>query len=112
MNGKLLGNAGRMSASIPVGSRIADYRLVDQVCAGGIAVVFRAVDERLGRHVALKVLSAELAADGDFRERFIRESRAAAAVDDPHLIPVYGAGEAMACFSSRCSTWPAATSGR
>jgi serine/threonine-protein kinase len=41
-----------------------------------------------------KVLSAELAANGEFRERFIRESRAAAAVDDPHLIPVYGAGEA------------------
>ena len=94
MSGKLLGNAGRMPASIPAGSRIAGYRLVDQVCAGGMAVVFRAVDERLGRHVALKVLSAELAANGEFRERFIRESRAAAAVDDPHLIPVYGAGEA------------------
>jgi len=94
VSGKLLGNAGRMPASIPVGSRIAGYRLEDQVCAGGMAVVFRAVDERLGRHVALKVLSAELATDGEFRERFIRESRAAAAVDDPHLIPVYGAGEA------------------
>ena len=94
VNGKLLGNAGRMPAIIPVGSRIAGYRVEDQVCAGGMAVVFRAVDERLGRHVALKVLSAELAADGEFRERFIRESRAAAAVDDPHLIPVYGAGEA------------------
>jgi serine/threonine protein kinase len=94
LSGKLLGNAGRMPASIPVGSRIAGYRLVDQVCAGGMAVVFRALDERLGRHVALKILSAELAANGEFRERFIRESRAAAAVDDPHLIPVYGAGEA------------------
>jgi serine/threonine-protein kinase len=87
MSEKLLGNAGRMPASIPVGSRIAGYRLEDQICAGGMAVVFRAVDERLGRHVALKVLSAELAADREFRERFIRESRAAAAVDDPHLIP-------------------------
>jgi serine/threonine-protein kinase len=94
VNGKLLGNAGRMPAIIPVGSRIAGYRVEDQVCAGGMAVVFRAVDERLRRHVALKVLSAELAADREFRERFIRESRAAAAVDDPHLIPVYGAGEA------------------
>lgn len=94
MSGKLLGNAGPMPASIPVGARIAGYRLEDQVCAGGMAVVFRAVDERLGRRVALKVLSAELAADGEFRERFIRESRAAATVDDPHLIPVYEAGEA------------------
>jgi serine/threonine protein kinase len=94
VSGKLLGNAGRVPASILAGSRIAGYRLEDQVCAGGMAVVFRAVDERLGRHVALKVLSAELAADGEFRERFIRESLAAAAVEDPHLIPVYGAGEA------------------
>ena len=61
---------------------------------GGMAVVFRAVDERLGRQVALKVLAPELAADKEFRERFIRESRAAAAVDDPHLVPVYEAGEA------------------
>lgn len=59
-----------------------------------MAVVFRAVDERLGRQVALKVLSPELAADEEFRQRFIWESRAAAAVDDPHLLPVYEAGEA------------------
>ena len=94
MSGKVRGNVGGMPASIPVGSRIAGYRLEDQVCAGGMAVVFRAVDERLGRRVALKVLSPELAAAGEFRERFIRESQAAAAIDDPHLIPVYEAGEA------------------
>jgi serine/threonine-protein kinase len=58
-----------------------------------MAVVFRATDDRLGRPVALKVLSAELAADDAFRQRFIRESRAAAAVDDPHIIPVFEAGE-------------------
>ena len=81
-------------ASLPAGLRIAGYRLEDRVGAGGMAVVFRAVDERLGRHVALKVMSAELAADVVFRQRFIRESRAAAAVDDPHLIPIYEAGEA------------------
>jgi serine/threonine-protein kinase len=59
-----------------------------------MAVVFRARDERLGRTVALKVLAPALAGDGEFRERFIRESRAAAAVDHPHIIPVYAAGEA------------------
>jgi hypothetical protein len=59
-----------------------------------MAVVFRASDERLGRTVALKLLAPALAGDGGFRERFIRESRAAAAVDHPHIIPVYGAGEA------------------
>jgi len=75
-------------------SRIAGYRLEQQIGAGGMAVVYRAVDERLGRRVALKILSPALAADEAFRRRFIRESRAAAAVDDPHIIPVYEAGEA------------------
>ncbi len=59
-----------------------------------MAVVFRAVDERLGRQVALKVLAPALSRDEAFRQRFIRESRAAATVDDPHIIPVYDAGEA------------------
>jgi serine/threonine-protein kinase len=94
VRGSLLVNVSRMPAGVPIGAQIAGYRLEDQLCAGGMAVVFRAVDERLRRRVALKVLSPELATDGEFRERFIRESRAAAAVDDPHLIPVYEAGEA------------------
>src|SRR5580704_120112 len=59
-----------------------------------MAVVFRAHDERLDRTVALKILSPALAADEAFRQRFIRESRAAAAVDDPHIIPVFEAGDA------------------
>src|ERR1700683_4165070 len=59
-----------------------------------MAVVFRARDERLGRPVALKVLAPALASDPGFRRRFIAESRAAAAVDDPHIIPIYEAGEA------------------
>jgi len=76
------------------GSLVAGYRLEAQVGAGGMAVVFRARDERLGRLVALKVLVPALAADPGFRRRFIAESRAAAAVDDPHIIPIYEAGEA------------------
>src|ERR1022692_5185087 len=54
----------------------------------------RAHDERLDRQVALKIMAPALAADDAFRQRFIRESRAAAAVDDPHIIPVFEAGEA------------------
>jgi serine/threonine protein kinase len=75
------------------GSRVAGYRLEEQVGAGGMAVVFRAVDERLDRQVAVKVLAPTLAGDEGFRRRFMRESRAAAAVDDPHIVPVYEAGE-------------------
>lgn len=75
------------------GSRIAGYLLEEQIGQGGMAVVFRAVDERLHRRVALKILAPAIAADEAFRARFIRESQAAAAVDDPHIIPVYEAGK-------------------
>ena len=86
--------AGARPAGFTPGSRIAGYMLEEQIGAGGMAVVFRARDERLQRRVALKVLSPALAPDDAFRQRFIRESQAAAAVDDPHIIPVFGAGEA------------------
>src|SRR5438128_610731 len=59
-----------------------------------MAVVYRALDVRLDRWVALKILAPELARDDSFRQRFISESRAAAAVDHPHIIPVFEAGEA------------------
>jgi uncharacterized protein YegL len=58
-----------------------------------MATVFRAVDEGLGRRVAVKVLAPAFGSDASFRKRFMRESRAAAAVDDPHIVPVYEAGE-------------------
>ncbi len=73
---------------------LAGYQLEAQVGAGGMAVVFRARDQRLDRLVALKILASAQAADRELRHRFIAESRAAAAVDDPHIIPVYEAGEA------------------
>ncbi len=88
------GQADRLPAMAAPGSRVAGYLLESQIGAGGMAVVFRARDQRLNRMVALKVLAPGLAADEGFRLRFIRESRAAAAVDDPHIIPVYEAGEA------------------
>jgi serine/threonine protein kinase len=81
-------------AGFQAGSLVAGYRLEAQVGAGGSAVVFRARDERLGRLVALKILAPALTADTAFRRRFMAESRAAAAVDDPHIIPVHEAGEA------------------
>jgi len=81
-------------AGFPAGYRIAGYRLTEQIGRGGMAIVYRAQDERLNREVALKVLAPSQAADGAFRQRFIQESHAAAAVDDPNIIPVFEAGEA------------------
>ena len=86
--------AGESVAGFGASSRIAGYRLEQRIGAGGMAVVFRARDERLGRLVALKILAPGLSADDQFRQRFVRESRAAAAVDDPHIIPVFEASEA------------------
>lgn len=76
------------------GYRISGYRLRQQIGRGGMAVVFGAYDERLERLVALKILVPAMAQDELFRKRFIAESRAAAAVEDPHIIPIYEAGEA------------------
>jgi serine/threonine protein kinase len=71
------------------GSRVAGYVLERLVGVGGMAAVYQARDERLGRVVALKLL----AGDEEVRTRFVREARAVAAVDHPHIIPVYAAGE-------------------
>ena len=78
---------------VPAGARVAGYRVDEQIGRGGMAVVYRAYDLQLDRQVALKVLDPVLAGDGEFRQRFIRESRAAA-VDHPNIIPVFAAGEA------------------
>jgi serine/threonine-protein kinase len=88
------GHYADLAAGFAAGSRLGGYRLEEQVGAGGMAVVYRARDERLDRLVALKIMTPAMGSDDMFRQRFIRESRAAAAVDDPHIIPVYEAGEA------------------
>ena len=76
------------------GSQVAGYQIVELIGRGGMAVVYRARDIRLDRWVALKILAPDLALDQTFRQRFIRESRAAAAVDHPNIVPIFEAGEA------------------
>ena len=85
-------------ANVGPGDKVAGYLLEEQIGQGGMAVVYRAYDERLDRRVALKVLAPSLAADNAFRTRFIRESRAAATVEHPNIIPVYDAGDAGGCL--------------
>jgi len=94
---ELTGDAGVVAGppgSLQSGARMAGYQVERPLGRGGMAEVYLARDERLDRLVALKVLAPTLAADEGFRARFIRESRAAAAVDHPHIIPVFEAGEA------------------
>ena len=76
------------------GTVVGTYRIESVLGRGGMGVVYRALDLRLGRSVALKLLSAELDQDTDFRERFLRESRSSASIDHPNVLPVYEAAEA------------------
>jgi eukaryotic-like serine/threonine-protein kinase len=69
------------------------YRLGERIARGGMGSVYRAVDENLGRQVAVKVLRGELADDPTFLERFRREARAAAALSHPGVAGVYDYGE-------------------
>jgi YVTN family beta-propeller protein len=75
------------------GSTVAGYRVEVLIGRGGMGAVYRAEEGGLGRKVALKVIAPELAQDERFRERFLRESRIAASLDHPHVIPIYQAGE-------------------
>jgi tRNA A-37 threonylcarbamoyl transferase component Bud32 len=75
-----------------IGTEFAGYRIEALVARGGTSTVYRAENARLGIPVALKVLNPELADDEAFRERFVRESRLAAAINHPNIITVYDAG--------------------
>ncbi|WP_328483799.1 serine/threonine protein kinase [Streptomyces sp. NBC_00377] len=75
------------------GRRIAGYRIEHEIGRGGMAVVYRAHDLRLDRTVALKLLAPELVRNDVFRKRFTHESRVAAAIDHPHIVPVFEADE-------------------
>ncbi|MFE7650068.1 serine/threonine-protein kinase [Streptomyces phaeoluteigriseus] len=76
-----------------IGRQVAGYRIEREIGRGGMAVVYRARDLRLERTVALKLLAPELARNDTFRKRFTHESRVAAAIDHPHIVPVFEAGE-------------------
>src|SRR5918996_1799318 len=83
-----------MEGGLAPGTVFAGYRIEGMIGRGGMGVVYRATQLALDRRVALKLVAPELAQDGEFRERFKRESRMAASIDHPNVIPVYEAGEA------------------
>ena len=76
-----------------VGSTFAGHRIDAVAGRGGMGIVYRATDLALDRPVALKLVAPALAADPVFRTRFERECRLAAALDHPHVVPVFRAGE-------------------
>jgi YVTN family beta-propeller protein len=78
---------------LSTGSVLGDFRIDDEIGRGGMGVVYRAAQISLERPVALKVINESLSDRDGFRERFERESRLAASLDHPNIIPVYAAGE-------------------
>jgi DNA-binding beta-propeller fold protein YncE len=83
-----------MVADPRIGTEVAGYRIESLIGRGGMSVVYLAEHLRLGRKVALKLLAPELTETEGFRERFIKESRLAASLEHPNIIPIYDADEA------------------
>jgi Tol biopolymer transport system component len=101
--------SGPTPADLPAGLSgrdVESYRLGERLGSGGMAVVYRAEDLRLGRQVALKFLAPELSRDPIAKQRFLREARAASALDHPNLCTIHEVGEtadgqiflAMPCY--------------
>ncbi len=94
-------------AELPlVGEEFAGYRLVSVLGRGGMSIVFRAENPRLGNVIALKVLDPALASDDIFRTRFLEESRIAASMNHPNVIPIHdmGSSDGLLYIAMRCVT--------
>lgn len=84
----------RATADPLIGDRLGDYLLLEEIGRGGMGVVYRALEEPLGRTVALKILAPSRSGHEEARRRFQREALSAAAIVHPNVLPVYRVDEA------------------
>ena len=80
--------------SLKPGQSLSHYRLVEEIGQGGMGIVFKALDDRLERHVALKTLPHGVADDPERLRRFQREARAVAALNHPNIVTIHSVEEA------------------
>ena len=82
-----------VNSSVDIGTDFVGYRIEEPIGRGGMGVVYRAIDLRLKRPVALKLIAPSLALDPRFRERFARETELVMSLEHPNVIPIYDAGD-------------------
>ena len=76
-----------------IGRALGRYRIVDEIRRGGMGAVFRAMDTKLNREVAIKVLPPDLIADEDRKRRFFQEAQTASQLENPHVGVIYEVDE-------------------
>src|SRR5262249_13967281 len=91
VTGSFIDDGGPDSGDVP--ERLGDFRILREVGRGGMGIVYEAVQESLGRHVALKVLPSHALINPRHLRRFLREARAAAKLHHTNIVPVFGVGE-------------------
>src|SRR4051795_4007923 len=84
---------GQAWAELSEGDEFAGYRIERRLGRGGMGILYLAIEPGLDRHVALKLIAPEAAADDVFARRFAEESRIAASIEHPNVVPIYAAGE-------------------
>ena len=87
-------NSGAVRPSFELGSRLGPFQIIDRLGAGGMGEVYRALDDRLGRKVALKVLPTDLLSNREGLARFALEARSASALNHPNIVTIFEIGQA------------------